>query len=432
MFSIALAAISPTTSVFLVYGEGLGSAGTGVAWAFVVGAIIAISMAFCYAELGSMYPGAGGAYNLVRNVLGSGAGFVAILLFLVLGVVITATILVASATYLHELLPVLPVNLTAVAMMVVVTLLSLERIGPTSWIAAVMLIIEMVVILAFIAVSLLSVRHSLGFVLHPVTEHGGTLSGIGWSALLGAVVPALFAFNGYDWPLYFAEETHDPIRTPPRAVMVAALTAILTEVLAVVAATLAIPDLHAAQGASAPLAYLARTIAGSAGSTILLAGVVVAMFDTGLSGNLAYARIYLASARDNSWPAPIGRFFASTNRHQVPKWGFVFLGVGNAALCYFSSLTDLVTFTGVVIVTIYLLVAVSALVSRFKNRSAERPFRMPLWPVPPVIAVLGVILALTQQLPRDLIIVGVVVAAAVLYWASYLRLKEKARSRPAS
>ena len=128
------------------------------------------------------------------------------------------------------------------------------------------------------------------------------------------------------------------------------------------------------------------------------------------------ARIYFASARNNSWPEPINRFFGSTNRYEVPKWGFVFLGIGNGLLCYFSSLTSLITFTGVIIVTLYLLVAVSAIASRIRNRSDERPFRMSLWPLPPIIAILGVVVALTQQVPEDLVIAGVIILAALLYW----------------
>jgi amino acid transporter len=111
------------------------------------------------------------------------------------------------------------------------------------------------------------------------------------------------------------------------------------------------------------------------------------------------------------------------NRHNVPKWGVVFLGIGNALLCYFTSLNNLITFTGVIIVVIYLLVAVSAIVSRVKNRSAERPFRMPIWPIPPLVAILGVILALTQQKQRDLIITAVIIVISLLYWFAYLRLK---------
>jgi len=134
VLAIALAAISPTTSVFLVYGGGLAQAGTGVGWAFVLAGVVAISMAFAYAELGSVHLGAGGAYTIVREVLGDAFGFVALLLFLVLGVLSTAAILVASATYLHRLIGALPVRWTAVAMMALVTRCRSSASGrPAGW-----------------------------------------------------------------------------------------------------------------------------------------------------------------------------------------------------------------------------------------------------------------------------------------------------------
>ncbi|WDL99485.1 APC family permease [Alicyclobacillus sp. ALC3] len=425
VLAIAIAAISPTTSVFLVYGAGLDSAGTGVFWAFIIGGCIAISMAFCYAELGSMFPGAGGAYRIVRQALGKQLGFVSVLLFLVLGIVVTASILVASATYLNSLVPALPVNLVAVAMMIIVTWFSLERIGAASWVAMVMLVIELAVILVFIGVSFAGASHPIGFILHPETLNShGKVVGVSFAAMMAGVVPALFAFNGYDWPLYFAEEVHEPRRILPRAVMIAVFTSVIVEILAVVASTLAIPNFATAMKSSAPLTYVAQAVTGHVGATILIIGVVIAMFDTGLSGNLAYARIYFDSARNNSWPGPINQFFLSMNRHNVPKWGFVFLGVGNAILCYFTSLNNLITFTGVIIVVIYLLIAISAIVTRFRQRSAERPFRMPIWPIPPVIAIIGVIIALTQQAMGDIVKTAVIIAVGLLYWVAYLRLKD--------
>jgi amino acid transporter len=430
VLAIAIAAISPTTSVFLVYGSGLASAGTGVFWAFIIGSCIAISMAFCYAELGSLYPRTGGAYTIVHEVLGGGAGFVAALLFLVLGLVSTASILVSAATYLHALLPILPINIVAVVMMLLITILSLERIKAASWVAATMLIIELVVILACTIAMFISAHHPLSFILNPtMLDQQGNFISIGFSGLLLAVVPALFALNGYDWPLYFAEETKDPRRTLPRAVIIAALISIVVEVLAVLAATLAIPNFQSVLSSSSPLADITRAAAGPVLSTILLIGVIIAMFDTGLSANLGYARIYLDTGRTKSWPEPINRFFGSRNHHGVPKWGFIFLFVGNAILCYFTSLNALVTFTGVCIVTIYLLIAVSAIVSRIRNRSVERPFRMPLWPFPPIIAIIGVFVALTQQATSDIIITTVLVLIALVYWFAYLRLKTDSTSR---
>jgi amino acid transporter len=167
------------------------------------------------------------------------------------------------------------------------------------------------------------------------------------------------------------------------------------------------------------------------GAKILLAGVVVAMFDTGLAGNLGYARIFLASARDGMWPRPVGRFFSYIGPTRVPVLGFVALFVGNGLFCIFTSLQTLISFTGVVIVTIYLLVAVSALVCRIRDRDLRRDFRMPVWPVPPVIAIVGVALALKEQTATDLYVAfGFAVAALVGYLLVRRRLPARLDALP--
>lgn len=427
VLAIAVAAISPTTSVFLVYGTGLVAAGTGVIWAFLAGAVIALAMAFSYAEAGSVFPSAGGAYTIVRRALGPVWGGVATILFLVLGMVITASILVAAATYLSQLAGGdLPANWLAFGMMVLVTVLSVERIGPASWVTGFMLVLELTVILAFTGFALAHVSLRSDPFTHPALPagHGPGLVTVGAAGMIAAIVPALFAFNGYDWPLYFAEESRAARRALPRAVLVAASVSVVIEVLAVVAATYAIRSLPATAANAAPLSLIAHQVMGSAGATVLLIGVVIAMFDTGLAGNLAYARIYYAAARDRMWPGPVNGFFGRLGRRsRVPVWGFALLFAGNGLLCIFSSLNTLITFTGVVIVTIYLLVAASALLCRIRDRGLERSFRMPLWPLPPLIAIAGVAIALSQQTARDLIIAfGIAAAALVVYLAVRRRL----------
>lgn len=427
VLAIAVAAISPTTSVFLVYGDGLSLAGTGVVWAFVIGGVIALSMSLCYAEVGSVFPSAGGAYTIVRRALGPVFGGMVSVLFLMLGVVITAALLVASATYLSSLVPGgLPVNWVAFAMMVVVTTLSVGRINPASWVAGAMLVLELLVILAFTGFAFAHpALHSSPFTGPAMpTGHGGALAGVGIGAMFAAVVPALFAFNGYDWPLYFAEEARNARRVLPRAVLLAAGLSVVIELLAVIAATYAIHDVAASASADSPLSDIAQTVMGSVGAKVLLVGVVIAMFDTGLAGNLAYARIYYAAARDKMWPFGLNRLFGHLGkRTHVPVYGFLVLFVGNGLLCIFSSLNTLVTFTGVVIVTIYLMVAVSAVVCRVRDQSLRRTFRMPLWPLPPLIAIVGVGIALSQQTGHDLAIaLGVAIVAFIVYAALRRRL----------
>jgi amino acid transporter len=295
-----------------------------------------------------------------------------------------------------------------------------------------MLVIELAVITAFIIACLTAVRHGLGFVASPVTAvgagaHGPRTSGVGFSTLLPVIALALFAYNGYDWPLYFGEETRDARRVLPRAVLVAAVSAVVIEIVAVVVATLSIRHLGAVSASDSPLTTIAASVADNVGSKILLAGVVVAMFDTGLSANLGYARIYFASGRDRLWPGPVNELLASINANQGPKWAFAFLGVACAVFCYLTSLTSLITFTAVMIVTVYLLIAGAALVSRWRERDAERPFRMVAWPLPPLIAIVGVGLALRYQALSDVIVTGSVVAGGLVYWLLFLRRRDVAR-----
>lgn len=430
VLSIAVAAISPTTSVFLVYGGDLTLAGTGVIWAFIAGAVIALCMAVCYAEVGSVFPSAGGAYTIVRRAIGPVAGGMINILFLVLGLVSTSSILVAAATYLSSLVPGgVPVNWVALAMMVLITGLSVRRISPTGWITTLILVLELVVILVFtgFAFAHASLHHNP--FTHPVmaTGHTGVLQAVGAGGLLAAVVPALFAFNGYDWPLYFAEEAKNARRTLPRAVVLAAVISVVVELLAVTGATLAIRNLGATTANDAPLSLIAAQVMGSVGAKVLLVGVVIAMFDTGLAANLGYARVYYAAARDTMWPGPLNTFFSHLGaRSNVPVNGFVVLFVGNAVLCIFSSLNTLITFTGVVIVTIYLFVAVSALVCRVRDRGLLGTFRLPLWPVPPLIAIIGVAAALAHQTAHDIEIAGGIAAVAFI---GYLALHRQLPGR---
>jgi amino acid transporter len=427
--AIALSAISPTTSVFLVYGSVLQVSGTGVVWAFVVAGLIALAMALCYAEVGSVFPSAGGVYALVRGALGPVAGGVTAVLFMLLGLVSTASILVAAATYVGALTPsgslsTTTTGLVAFGFMVLVTALSIGRIAPASWAAAAMLGLEIAVVVVFTVAAFAHPAVGAGAAFTaPVGPDGGTL---GAAALLAGVAPALFAFNGYDWPLYFAEETPAPQhRTLPRAVLLSAALAVVLEVLAVIAATGAVRDPAATAAADSPLAALAHDVMGPVGTVVLLVGVVVAMVDTGLAANLGYARVYYAAARDGMLPGPVGRVLARVSpRSRVPTAAFGVLFAGNGVLCLASTLDELITATSVVIVVIYLLVATSALVSRVRDRT--RPpsaFRMPLWPVPPVVAIIGAVLALVEQSLVDLVVaLGIALIAAVVFWLVRRRL----------
>ncbi|MHB1740425.1 MAG: hypothetical protein ACYCXA_13310, partial [Actinomycetes bacterium] len=79
-----------------------------------------------------------------------------------------------------------------------------------------------------------------------------------------------------------------------------------------------------------------------------------------------------------------------------------------------------VTFTAVMIIVLYGLIAVAALVSRARDRDLVRPTRMPLWPLPPVLVLIGMVIALTQQSAHDIWIVVVLFGIGLVYYYGYL------------
>ena len=101
------------------------------------------------------------------------------------------------------------------------------------------------------------------------------------------------------------------------------------------------------------------------------------------------------------------------------------VGLIGALLTYFSNVASLVTFTGVLLVVLYGLVALSALVSRFTQRDLVRPYQMPAWIVWPAIGLIGCVVVFTQQQLTDMGICAAIFIVAGIYYAIYLRPRQK-------
>ena len=76
--ALAVSDITPMASLLIIAPVVLAAAGTGAMWAYLVGCFLAVNVALCMGELGSMYPVAGGLYSIVHRVLGRPIGFLAL------------------------------------------------------------------------------------------------------------------------------------------------------------------------------------------------------------------------------------------------------------------------------------------------------------------------------------------------------------------
>jgi amino acid transporter len=360
-------------------------------------------------------------------VLGTWASFLTLLSYVVQAIFLPASIALGVGTYLNALNSSIPVNLTSAIAMVVVSGLALLKIHVNALMTALFLVLEMVVI-AVIAVAGFSqpVQHVSSF-LHPQGVVDGQLASFTAGAVIAAVAVALQSVNGYDAAISFAEETKGSTRNVGKAVLYSCLIGVVLELAAFLGAAFGAPDLKNFLSSSTPLTYVVEQRFGHTAGTILTVGAVIAFFNACLAITLQMARVLWASGRDAIWPAPVSRLLHKLLRHTDAPWvATLVVGFFATVLCFLSDIVAVVTFVSVLTIAIYVFVGVTVIVSRMRDRGTHRPFRMPLFPLPPLLAIIGAVLALSQQSARDLVIVAVIYAAGLAYYFLYLRSKSTA------
>jgi amino acid transporter len=420
--ALVLSDITPTASLLVIGPVVILTAGTGSVLAYVLGGFIAVCIALCMGELGSMYPTAGGLYSIVTHVLGKEVGFLAMLDYMGQAIFLPASVAFGVGTYVTSLNPSIPTNLTAAAIMVLVTILALFQIRFNAILTGIFLLLELLVVSALLVSGVTHLHQPLSILTQGSVAVGSGLGPVSVSIVVAAIAVALFSVNGYDSAINFSEETTGGAARVGRAVVTAALIGIVFEVIPFVAVVFGAPNLNSFLHSTTPLTDVARDSFGSGFVTIIIWGGILAIFNASLAITLQFARIVWAGGRDRAWPEPISSWLGKVSVTRNSPW-VATLVVGGLAtiLCLQSSLVAVVTFTAVLLIILYALIAISALVSRVRQRDLERPSRMPLWPVPPIIALVGSGLALTQQKGSDLLTVLGIIVAGLIYYFAFLR-----------
>lgn len=413
LVGLSFAMIAPASSVFLTYGTAYRQAGTGVFLGFVLAAGLNLAIMFCYAEVGSVYPEAGGDYALAARALGRAAGSVYSVLFAIKGMAIPALLALSTADYLHQAAPVFPTVPTAGAIFLLTVALAALDLRTSSLAATLMVGIELAVFIGFMAVGLLHLRQPPEVLLHPVMAVHQTLFPVARSRWLMTVAAALYGLNGPQAYLYYSEETAAAPRRLGRAILGTALVTILIELSAVVVGTLALPSL-ASPGGPLPLARMMEAGLGVGWvRPVLLLGITVALFDTGLATTMSYARIFYAIARDGQWPRAVNALCARVSRRGIPIGALMCLGIVNLGVLAAFDVHFLVTLGGTVLIVLYLGIAAAALVTRISV--GPGPYAMPGWPLAPLLALVGLSGVLAQLTPPQLAVTGGLVLMGIAW-----------------
>lgn len=416
--ALVVSDITPTASLLVIGPVVIAVAGSGSLLAYLIGCFIAISVALCMGELGSMYPVAGGLYSIVTRVLGRPIGFLALLDYIGQAIFLPASVAIGIGVYIQALNPGIPSNIAAGVVMILVTVVAMLRINFNAVLTGFFLLLELIVVVVLALAGFSHWHQPLSILTSPVLSDG---TAVGLPLIFTAVATAMFSVNGYDSAINFSEETEGSAAHVGQAVVGAALIGIVFELVPFIAIVFGAPDLPKFLASPTPLTDVARSAFGDTFVNIITYGAIIAIFNASLAITLQFARIVWSSGRDRAWPGPISTAIAKVHPSLRTPWVATLLTGGMAAvLCFQSSLVAVVTFTAVLLIVLYALIALSALVSRMRQKDVTRPYRMPFWPLPPLIALVGTVVAITQQKPTDLAIVGVIIVVGLIYYFVFL------------
>jgi amino acid transporter len=418
---LAMADVSPTMAVLFLTAGVFFVGGTFALGANLILAVVVTLIALCLGELAAMYPIAGGMYSLVRYVLPGPITWITMFNYLLQGIVIPASIALGVAVFLQDLVPgldAISTPLLALVALALATAIALTRVEVGAWVTIIMVVVELVVLGIVTVAAFANPNQSLTKVIFdPVVLQDGTLTAVTFGVMLATLAPAFNVINGYDATLGFTEEMIGGERSIPKAVVSAAILASLFILVPLIAAVVAAPDLKAFFNAEAPIVYSVEQAMGSGARYVVDFGAAIALFNAMLALLMYFGRGFYTTGRDGIWPPPISRALARLNRFQVPAVGILVLAVPAGVLIFVTALDFLIIFAGTMIAAVYFCIGLAAIWSRISQREEPRPYRMPLWPLPPIIVVgfTGVALALQgrQYLVAELILA----LAAVALWA---------------
>ncbi|WP_037658071.1 APC family permease, partial [Streptomyces aurantiacus] len=429
---LTLSCVTPASTLFVVVPDLFSSLGTATALTIAIGALLCVGVAFCYSELGTLIPSAGGEYAMVSTMAGRLAGWLVFVLSLLVVMIVPPVIAMGTADYLAPVVHLDP-SLAGAGVMLLATLAGLLDLRANAWITGIFLVLEVV---AAGVVAVLGFAHaergasSLTDLSVAAGSGSGSGSGGGTETvtamlIISGLAIALFVTQGFSTAVYLSEEMENPRKNVARTVLLTLGISAVVLLVPVAAITMGAPDLAALT--SGDIGGMVDAWAGSGVGTFVSLCVALAIINAGIVMVIQNSRVLFASARDQAWPAPVNNVLSRLGGRFGSPWvATLLVGVPGAALC-FVNLDTLYGVTGVSVTGMYLLVAVAALLGRRGSHGLASAWRMPLWPGVPVVLVAVLAYVLSQQEAAYLLWAGGIVAVATLYWAFYLRPRRDSR-----
>jgi APA family basic amino acid/polyamine antiporter len=265
------------------------------AWA--AGGAIALAGAYSYAELGALFPRAGGQYVYLRDAYHPVAGFLygwALLALIESGAI--AAVAITFASYALRLVgrpDIAPVPL-AVGAVVILSIINFFGVKPGSRVLNVFVVLKVAALAVLIVAGAVAPGAPGWWTAARETTSGGLATAVSFGA---ALIPILFAYGGWQNANYVAEEIENPRRNLPLSLLTGTLTVVVIYVL-VNAVYIRALGLEGLAATTTPASSAAAGLFGTWGDVFVTAAIAISTFGFLDLAILAPTRVYYAMAAD--------------------------------------------------------------------------------------------------------------------------------------
>lgn len=374
---------------------------TGTASAFFAGPAITISFIFCtatvllaalcYTEFATMVPLAGSAYTYSYITLGEIWAWIIGWDIILEYMVIVATVAIGWSSYfvavINSLGLYLPaalinppginggiINLPAIIIVFLIMSLLITGVKESSKFNNVIVAIKLAVIFLFIIIGIKYIHPSN---YSPFFPYG--LTGV----FKGAGI-IMFAYIGFDTLTTAAEEVKNPQKTIPIAILGAL---IISSILYIVVATIlnGMFPYYIYKDVAAPVAFALQQVGFNWASAVVSVGALCGLTSVILVGLFGQSRILYAISRDGLLPEIFSRLHPT---FKTPFIGLLFVSTVSAVLAAFTPIEMAVQLANIGSLAAFIIVALAVMVLRWKSPEIPRPFKTPLMPVIPILAII--------------------------------------------
>lgn len=368
--------------------------------AWTVGGLMTLAGALTYAELGVLFPRAGGEYVFLKEGLGGLVAFLSGWVAFTINLAGSAAALaVVFADQLFRLTPggtsshlfsLGPIDFTtsklfAIPLIGVLSIVNYYgiRLGGNVQKLLTTLKVALLLFLAIVCIVYMgpSTTPRSGLTDYQFVDTPQTHGNSGWANFLGlSMVAVLFAYDGWTNVVRVGSEIKDPGRNLPKAMLFGVLAIAGLYIVMSFGYLNVLGFQGFGQSPKTVASDAAKVLFGDAGQAIVATMILVSVAGSLNGITISGPRIYYAMAKDRLFPST----FAKTNRHDVP--GRAIAAQAGIAILFllffdFDQLTDSVVFVSFLF---YALAAIGLLVLRRKYPDLPRPYKVPGYPFVPL------------------------------------------------